>query len=98
RRPGDQEHFAKDATYPVHDIIGWTKNGIHLLDSFASFLLKKYVLLSFNMDEPIVAAKRDKYGFPRMFEDGRIDVETVTIRQYLTDLGIQVDPKPEIAM
>jgi len=90
RRTSDKEHFPKESQYSISHITHWTMKALALLDSFGSYLLKKYVLPSFNLDAVMFTPKKDAEGIPVFLEDGRFDGEHVTIRQYLLKNGVDI--------
>jgi len=90
RRSSDKEHLPKNSSYAVSEISQWTLKAIALLDSFGTYLLKRYVIPSFDLDAKSVTFIRDCYGFPKQLEDGRLETETVTVREHLTRLGVEI--------
>jgi hypothetical protein len=94
RRASDKDHFKTESRYPVSEIIHWAKNAIALLDSFGAYLLKKYVIPSFDLDAKFVAAKREPDGFPVILPNGCFEVETITVREYLIQYGVELLAKP----
>jgi hypothetical protein len=91
RRPSDRAHFDKTLQCSIQDVIDWTRNAITTIDNFSGYLLKKYVLPRFDLDATLTAAQRDSMGMPIVRPDGTFVVETVTIREYLTNSGLDLN-------
>jgi hypothetical protein len=93
RRPVDKEQFPKPTHFRVSEIVAWTESAIRTIDGFADYLLLRYVCPKFDPDQEILQPKRDALGFPILLPDLRMDVETITIREFFARKGIvQVPP------
>jgi hypothetical protein len=90
RRPSDREHFEAVLHCSIQDVIEWTKNAIATIDNFSGYLLKKFVIPGFDLDATLPAARRDRSGMVMLKPDGSLIVETVTIREYLTNSGVDL--------
>jgi hypothetical protein len=91
RRQTDRVQFqAANSSCTVHEFVGWVRKAIATLDSFAHFLLKKYVIPTFQLDKTIICPVYDENGFPLMKDGNLISVETISIRECLRRGGIVV--------
>lgn len=92
RRPSDRVQFqAPNFCCTVQEFVGWVRKAMATLDSFAGFLLKKYVIPSFELDKTLICPIYDENGFPRMKDDHLLAVETISIRECLKRGGIVVE-------
>jgi hypothetical protein len=92
RRPSDKIEFRSlNFSCTVDELLGWVRSAFATLDSFAGYLLNKFVVPTLPLDHTFLTPLYDKNGFPTIREDHTFAVETISVREYLNRGGIAVE-------
>jgi hypothetical protein len=93
RRECDKVEFSEEMTFcTVMDIQDWTKSALTTLDCFAGYVLSHYVLPTLDLDfnSTVPSPIRDEFGFPKQYEDGKVMMDRISIREFLRRGGVVV--------
>ena len=93
RRISDKEEFKKDLNISIEDICDWIQKAIKAIDRFGDFLLVQYIIPSLDLEAEFPSPKRDRSGFPIFKPDMKLESETITVREHLRRVGIEIKPK-----
>lgn len=87
RRSSDKEEFRGHAVLSVRDFIAWVSGAIGTTDTFAEYLLRKYVLSRFDLAAEFTLPVYDSRGIP-IIEGDRIRTRKTNIGDELRRLGV----------
>ncbi len=90
RRPSDKQEFSSDIQVTIPELINWIQGAFRTVDAFGGYLLEKYILPNFPLDERVHVPKTDENGMIVFLSDGRVDMEIFTVRDYLKRGGISL--------
>lgn len=88
RRPSDKQEFPSQIQTTVPELIDWMKGAVRTVDAFGDYLLANYIVPSFPLDDTFHVPRYDQNGFPIFLPDKRLDMEQITVREYLSRCGI----------
>lgn len=89
RRASDKREFTTpNFSCTVDQFSDWVRAALSTLDLFAGYVLKKWVLPSFELDQTFVTPILDRNGWPIIKPDHQFEVETISIQEYLRRGGI----------
>lgn len=90
RRKSDKVFLPEKAILRVHDLVEWSGNAVQVVDFFGLEMFHRFVLPKLNLDQEVIEPARDASGFYILKADGNLEVNRVTIREYLRHGGIEV--------
>lgn len=89
RRSSDKREFSSpNFNCTADEFRGWIHAALTTLDVFAGYLLSRWVLPTFQLDQTFVTPKLDGSGWPIFKSDFRLESEKISIREYLRRGGI----------
>jgi hypothetical protein len=88
RRDNDKQEFKDRVHLGTGDLSIWLSNATRTIDLYGDFLFHRHMLHSFQMDSVFATPVRDSKGVPIMKSDGRLEVEKITVREYLKRFGL----------
>jgi hypothetical protein len=89
RRNSDKQEFTSpNFNCTVDEFCEWIRAALTTLDVFAGYLLRTWVLPTFQLDQTFATPKLDENGWPLFKSDFRLESERISIREYLRRGGI----------
>lgn len=83
--------FEEKNTMKIPEFLGVLREAISELDKMADYILLKEILPKLNPNQVIRDVERDESGFPVLTDDHRFVPRERTIREIVSDYGIQLD-------
>lgn len=90
RDPNDKREFPRKVQCSVGELLAWTSNAIKTLDAFAAYLIASFVIPKFELDMTIKLPRVDQFGFPIILNNGILEMEQMTVREYLRRGGFNI--------
>jgi hypothetical protein len=88
RSRDDRQEFPDRAHFTVPELVSWIQQATAAMDSFAGYLLHKYVVPSFDRRLVYSEIVRDQKGYPVPNEGGGVVLEQIAVGEYLRRIGL----------
>lgn len=88
RRHSDREEFKERIQVKISELSEWIRNAITTIDNFGNYLLEYHVIPSLDFSAEITTVKCDENSYPIIKENNLLEVEKITIEEYLAKCGI----------
>jgi len=88
RRPSDRQEFRQDIHIGIAELIDWIRRAISVVDGLGNYLLVNHIIPKLDPSANLVLPKRDAASWPIIKADHRVDVEELSVRDYLAQVGI----------
>jgi hypothetical protein len=88
RRPSDRQEFPQDIHIGIADLIDWIRRAISVVDGLGNYLLVEHIIPKLDPSANPVLPKRDAAGWPIIRADHTFEVEELSGRDYLAQVGI----------
>lgn len=90
RRDGDREMFNKKIRVPIPELIEWIVKAMSVVDSLGNYVLFTHVIPKLDLAAKVIVPKYDSNGWPIFKADYRVEIDEITIAEYLARGGIEV--------
>ena len=88
RRHSDRDEFKEQTVCTVTDLISWVANAITTTDAFGDYLLRAFLLKKLDPKVSFTTPVYDENGVPKMKPDKLLEVQTMTVADFLARLGL----------
>lgn len=90
RRDSDREMFNQKIRVPIPELIDWIVKAMSVIDNLGNYVLVKHVIPKLDLAATVIIPKYDANGWPIFKTDFRVEIEEITIAEYLARGGIEV--------
>jgi hypothetical protein len=88
RRPTDRQEFRQEIHIRIPELTDWITRAISAVDGLGNYLLVEHIIPKLDPSANLVLPKRDAEGWPIIRADHRFEVEELSVRDYLGQVGI----------
>lgn len=88
RRPSDRLEFRQDIHVGTAELVDWIRRAISVVDGLGNYLLVEHIIPKLDPSANLILPKRDAAGWPMIKADHTLEVEELSVREYLAQCGI----------